>query len=221
MAVTNRLALTRLQSGGNTAEVSVTPPGDGLVLRLVTTAISASSQASLVVRDSQGRSMGKVICQDGDDKRLSLEGFEGGALVFQVECNLGTVDVQVDELDDVDSVLPDSPGGELDAAAYADGSIATAKLEAGAATLPKFDNTGLKSLVAAGVAAARPVTLTGAAVGDRVMLVLGTVTAGTGPLLNDADDFESTITVVDQIQQTLAGDLSGNTYQFILIPAQA
>lgn len=128
MAVTNRLASTRLQSGESSGEVTVTPPGDGLALRLVTTAITARSQASLVVRDSQGRSMGKVICQDGDDKRLRLEAFESGALVFEVECNLGTVDIQVDELTGHDASFPSSPGGQAEEADIADLSISTAKL---------------------------------------------------------------------------------------------
>jgi hypothetical protein len=207
--------------GQESAEVTLTAPGDGLVLRLVTVAVTAECQASLSARDSQGRNLGKVTCDNGDDKRLSLEGMPSGDITFQVDCSLGTCDVSVDELTGNDAVLPSSPGAQSGTADLADASVTTAKLEPGAATLPKFDNTGLKSLVAAGVAAAGPVTLTGAAVGDRVLLVIGTVTAGTGPVLNDADDFESTITVVDEIQQTLAGDLSGNTYQFILIPAQA
>jgi hypothetical protein len=224
MAVTNRLASTRLVSGESSGEVTVTPPGDGLALRLVTTAITERSQASLVVRDSQGRSMGKIICQDGDDKRLRLEAFESGDLVFEVECNLGTVDVQVDELTGHDATFPaaDTSGAAQSGTAdIEDDAITTPKLAAGAATLPKVGTAGTKSLVAAGRSGAGVVALSGTVIGDRVFLVIGTVTAGTGPLLDSDGDFESVITVDDEIQQSAGGDLSANTYQFFLIPAEA
>lgn len=145
MSVTNRLASTRLQSGDSTAEVTVTPPGDGLALRLVTTAITERSQASLVVRDSQGRSMGKVICQNGDDKRLRLEAFESGGLVFQVECNLGTVDVQVDELTGHDASFPSSPGGQAGAADIADDSITLAKMADNSVDTPELVNLAVET----------------------------------------------------------------------------
>lgn len=128
MATTNRLTLTRLQAGEDTAEVSITPPGDGLVLKLTTVQIGGNPcQAILAVKDSQGRNMGTVTCQDGDDKRLSIEGFESGALTFQVSCNLGTCDVQVDELSDLDAVLPESDG-QLEIDDIPDDSVGEAKL---------------------------------------------------------------------------------------------
>jgi hypothetical protein len=71
----------------------------------------------------------------------------------------------------------------------------------------------LVSKVHAGVAAAGPVTLTGAVVGMRVRQVL-TVTGGV--LVDSSALFESTITVADQIQQSSASDLSGVTYSFLL-----
>lgn len=55
------------------------------------------------------------------------------------------------------------------------------------------------------------ITLTGAAVGDKVLGVAGISTVG-----NAAASFETTITVVNQIQQSAAGDLSSNTYLVVL-----
>ena len=110
------------------------------------------------------------------------------------------------------------------------GEIATAQLAAGAGTLPKLDlTTGLKLLAADGIntgGGAAAITLTGAAVGDRVVGIFGQIKAESGansfliPTLTT--HHEAVITVVDEIQQTVAaGDLSGNTYLFILAPAAA
>lgn len=59
----------------------------------------------------------------------------------------------------------------------------------------------------AGVAAAGPITLTGAVKGDVVQSVSGITTVGSA-----AASFESTITVANQIQQSSASDLSLQTY---------
>jgi hypothetical protein len=61
----------------------------------------------------------------------------------------------------------------------------------------------------AGAAAPGACTLTGAAVGDKVLSVTG-VAAGT--VGNQAAKFESVITVVNQIQQSDAGNLAANIY---------
>lgn len=102
------------------------------------------------------------------------------------------------------------------------GAVTTAKIAAGAATLPKSDFTGMKVLAAAGRNGAGAITLTGAAVGDRLIAVFGAPTAG-GDLQVKAvgTDFEAAVTVVDQIQQVSASNLSANTYVFLLIPAAA
>lgn len=55
-------------------------------------------------------------------------------------------------------------------------------------------------------------TLTGALVGDKVLGVVDVVNGG-----SDAASFETTITVVDEIQQTDAGDKSTNKYAVLLI----
>jgi len=82
---------------------------------------------------------------------------------------------------------------------------------------------GLKVLAGVGNNGAGSITLTGAVVGDRVVAVFGTPTAGTGALapLVVGTDVESEITVVDEIQQSSVSDLSGNTYIFLLAPALA
>lgn len=111
-----------------------------------------------------------------------------------------------------------------------DNQVTTAKLAAGAATLPKMDLfTGLKLLAADGVDSSggnTEVTLTGSAVGDRVVAIFGQIKAETGAnsFLIPAipTHFEGTITVVNKIvQKTAAGNLSANTYLFILAPAAA
>lgn len=111
-----------------------------------------------------------------------------------------------------------------------DANVTTAKLAAGAGTLPKLDlTTGLKVLAADGLNTTggdAQVTLTGTAVGDRVVAIFGHVKANTGahtfliPTL--ATHFEAVITVQNKIvQKQAAGDLSANTYVFILAPAAA
>jgi len=57
-------------------------------------------------------------------------------------------------------------------------------------------------------------TLTGAAVGDRVIFVTG-LTGGS--LGNASASFESTITVINQIQQSSASDLSTRDYMALLM----
>jgi hypothetical protein len=122
-------------------------------------------------------------------------------------------------------------GGEIDVSAgtltpgtnaIADGAVTTAKLASGAATLPKIGIAGIKCLSAAGKNGSGAVTLTGAAIGDRLVAVFGAPTAGGALAVKvPGTDFEAAMTVVDQIQQLSASNLSANTYVFILIPAAA
>ena len=113
------------------------------------------------------------------------------------------------------------PGGTLNATdgtvILPAGSVATAKIAAGAVTPSKLSTTGLKKLTAAGRNGAGAVTLSGTVVGDRVLVITGGPTAGGTPVFGDAA-FEATVTVADQIQQSSGSDLSGNTYLFVLIP---
>ena len=106
--------------------------------------------------------------------------------------------------------------------AIADGAVTTVKLASGAATLPKIDTTGIKCLAAAGRNGSGAVTLTGAAIGDRVVAAFGAPTAGGALEVKvPGTDFEAAVTVTNQIQQASASDLSTKTYVFLLIPAAA
>jgi hypothetical protein len=77
--------------------------------------------------------------------------------------------------------------------------------------------TDLITLAAAGVAAAGPVTLAGAIVGQPVKAIFGAPTAG-GALLSKipGTDFEAVISVAGQIQQLAAANLSADTFIFVL-----
>lgn len=104
--------------------------------------------------------------------------------------------------------------------------VSTAKLADGAATAAKI---GTSAVTAAKLAAAQKrryfvlgrngagaVTLTGALVGDKLDGAVN-LAAGPGANLDRTTAFEATITVVNQIQQTSASDLSGEAIQFDLI----
>lgn len=112
-------------------------------------------------------------------------------------------------------------------AATADGdALGRVLLNAGfGQDLGSVDFSGFKCLAAAGVNSTggdAQVTLTGTVVGDRLIAVFGTPTAGTGAPLVEVvgTDFEATVSVVDKIVQLqAAGDLSANTYVFLLVPA--
>lgn len=74
--------------------------------------------------------------------------------------------------------------------------------------------TGLKFISVDGRNGAGAITATGAVVGDKVIGVVGI----TGGALGDATaSFEGTITVVNQIQQSSASNLSANDYIAVLL----
>ena len=74
--------------------------------------------------------------------------------------------------------------------------------------------TGLKFLTFTGVAQAGPITITGAAAGDKVLYVCGITTAIVG---NMSTKFESTITTINQIQQSAAENLTAKDYLAVLL----
>jgi len=89
----------------------------------------------------------------------------------------------------------------------ANGSVLAGKLGFGA----------VKPYQAVGRATAGAITVTGVAVGDKVEVALGWVTS-TGAVVGlDTTHFEATVTVANQIQQS-TGDLSANTYLFLVQP---
>ncbi len=63
-------------------------------------------------------------------------------------------------------------------------------------------------------------TATGAAIGDRPIVIFGAPTAG-GALVAfvPGTDFESAVTVTDQLQQLSASNLSTDTLIVVLSPA--
>jgi hypothetical protein len=92
------------------------------------------------------------------------------------------------------------------------GTIAAAGIASGAVTGVKIAAGALKYLAFTGKNGAGAITLTGAAVGDKVAGVANTSDGGSG-----ASAFETTITVADQIQQSSASDLSTKKYTVLLI----
>lgn len=103
------------------------------------------------------------------------------------------------------------------AASPAAASITTAAIAGSAVTGAKLSSSFLKLYAFAGHNGAGACTLTGAAVGDRVV---GVIDLAEGSI-SAAASFESAITVVNQIQQSSASDLSLVKYAVILIAASA
>lgn len=77
----------------------------------------------------------------------------------------------------------------------------------------RLDMTKIKVWSFTGKTGAGACTLTGVPVGSVVLSVTG-VAAGTKG--NQAANFESVITVADQIQQSSASDLSANVYEALI-----
>ena len=113
-------------------------------------------------------------------------------------------------------------------------NITTGKLAAGAATLAKQTLSGKKTTIFRGKNGAGAITgLTGLVIGDRVEsvtligtaadMLLAVLAANTGnPAVTQPTPlFESGVTVVDQLQQVSATDLSANLYLLVAAPAAA
>jgi hypothetical protein len=79
----------------------------------------------------------------------------------------------------------------------ADGNVSTADLAANAVTGAKLDPAALKTFVVAAGNGAGARTATGAKVGDKVITCVNLT-----DLADNTADFETTITVANQIQQT-------------------
>lgn len=87
-------------------------------------------------------------------------------------------------------------------------TLSADKIENGVLTLAKFLNTGVKSYGFTGRNGAGAITLTGAAINDRVVALFQTDATNA-----DARTlFQSAITVTNQIQQTSAANLSANRF---------
>lgn len=234
-----------LKTGESTAAVPM-PTGERLSLTFITAQRSSSaSNCRMIIRNLDLGVVERELRIIGTgDKTIVLEGLEG-SMTAEVECFAGEAVVNVD-VDAAHATTPGSTGtGDL-----ADGSVTTPKLASLAVTRPKIapnavdstkleDNavtevriapgaveptklglTGIKVFSFVGRNLTGAITLTGAAVGDRVLFILGTVVATASSIVGGTD-FEATITVIDEIQQSLNSNLTGNEYWVMLIPATA
>lgn len=100
--------------------------------------------------------------------------------------------------------------GAIDADDLAANAVTAGKIAAAAVT-PATTTALTRKLVSVGSNGVGPVTFAGAAVGDIVALVLDLT-----DLTDVTADFEATISVAGQIQQTNAANLSAKTCLFLL-----
>jgi hypothetical protein len=111
--------------------------------------------------------------------------------------------------------------GTVDATQLASGSVTNAKLGAAAVTGTKLAATGIVSGSFAGHNNTGACTLTGATVGQRVLILARIDDAAGAVTTEQSAAFESTITVADQIQQTSASNLSAQKFLVVLMPVAA
>lgn len=80
----------------------------------------------------------------------------------------------------------------------------------------KFNDnfTAIQPISFSGAAAAGACTAAGLEVGDRILAVTGLASATVG---NQAANFESVVSVDDQIQQSSSSDLSNNVYLALVL----
>lgn len=224
MATTNRIAARTLTQGASISQ-ALLPAAENITLRLTTLvpfgAAVTVPQTLMVVRDAvSGQVRGSLITTGANTSQLFIDNMQTNSLVVDVLQLYGTSVVQVDEI----TGMPARTGAALlDLTEVATGLITTAKFSGGAATLPKWSafNT-IKCLAFVGAPAAGPIACVGTAVGDRALMYFGVTTLTGGGLNARAlTVFEATISVINQVQQTLAADLSLQTFIVLLAPAAA
>ncbi len=95
-----------LQNGQSTGPVTLAAGNKGRILQLVTTQVGApASQASLSVKDVNGKQLRKIFCNDGENKKMYLDEIPDGDLTLEADCTLGTCTVAINELDDAADLL--------------------------------------------------------------------------------------------------------------------
>lgn len=212
---------------GATGTVIVTLPAGtakmkARFLRTAAYTLTIDPNGTEIIKGTDGVSLGagvaKDLTSDGAYCELEHDGVAWNVIIERVDGTITTAQIADDA---------------VTAAKVADGAIdAAAKIGAGVVSLAKLSTTVKpKQGTFTGAAAAGAITLTGAAVGDRVLAVwqsgvvtgnltpatLGTVTEGG----SDTALFEATITVANQIQQASAANQTDKKFTVILIPAAA
>jgi hypothetical protein len=106
----------------------------------------------------------------------------------------------------------DIDSNAVEAAKIAASAVITAKIAADAVTGPKISPAALKFIPFTGKNLAGACTATGLKVGDKVVGVIN-ITDST----NDDANFEATISVADQIQQSAASNLSAKKFALLVV----
>jgi hypothetical protein len=220
MAETTILAPQILEAGQYVDGAEISLDKEQVTFRFASTPVGtgeATQARAWITSPTEGNiRLADVLINGGDTRDMRLDKVPPTVKVH-MECRIGKSNMSVTRRTELDSVEVDDATGGI-----ADGSIGTAKLAAGAATAPKIDLAGLKVYGITGLAGAGAVStgMTGAVIGERVVAVLGITTASSDAVGGGASDFEATISVGNQIQQTGTG-LSGNDYWIITLPAVA
>lgn len=121
----------------------------------------------------------------------------------------------------VDIVTLFSPDAGVTLYGVKSGQLRTTDIGAGVVTPAKWGTlSGIKSYVVVGAAAAGPITTTGTVVGDRIIMAFYATTAGGGlTVITPGTEIEATVTVINQIQQISASNLSTKTLVIWTVPA--
>lgn len=239
LAVTADTTLNRNQCGdclihntGASGTVVVTLPEAAAklktrFLRVAAQTLTIDPNGTDIIKGRDGVSLGagvaKSLTADGAYLELECDGVAWNVVAEHPAPESGLADDAVT----TDKIADDA----VTAAKVADGAIdAAAKLAGGVVTPPKMAFAGIKAGHFIARNGAGAITLTGAAVGDRVIAgwksgdASDHNTAGEGAvtvLSAFVALFEAAITVVDQIQQTSVSDLSDDKYTVLLAPAAA
>lgn len=118
------------------------------------------------------------------------------------------------ELTDLNAAASASVAGIVELATDAEAKIGSSSTRAITPANLAAVLAGLKLISLDGRSGAGACTATGAAVGDKVLYVAGLTE---GALGNASASFEATVTVVNQIQQSSASNLSANNYLAVLL----
>lgn len=233
---TTILSRQRMALGETRTSAVIASTDEQITLRVAVEETVPTCQARVTIIDrsesEDGKRVSGTVINGSDTHDIRLDRLPSHFSVT-VELSVGEAFVGVSQLDAADAAgLPDGSVTEAKLAASSvvavklgAASVETAKLAAGAATAPKISLTGIKFIPIAGANAsggAQTVAANGAAVGDRVVAVIGSPLAAAtdNNKVDSTTDFATSIAVADEVQQ-LTTDLSANTYWLILLPAAA